>query len=984
MSFYTKRNIANPSPDIGDKFGISIAVDGDLYVVGAEFDDTDISNGGRAYVYNRDTDELVYTLVDPTPITNGYFGHAVDINSDYIVVSRPASYTTNDRVHVYDRNTGAFLRTITGATNQEFGTSVAISGSTVLIGAWRRNGGANESGRAYLYSAVNGAFIANILDPSPSAGGRFGWTAAINENYAVTSSYVHGGNTGEVYVFNSTDGTLLQTISNPVAQGSQFGESLALDGDNIVIGAPFYNGVQLQIGQGYLYSASTGALLQTFDNIQPNNASVQMGGAAGIKGNLVAFGAQSLGPSGAGQVHTYYADTGASAGLIAHPDAASGSQFGWAIDIDSDEIFATAPQSNPGGVNDAGNAYSFKLPAVVDQTLVDFNKVKLRVDFEDIHGGFKNYFDYSNDARARTESGTNNFLTAGKFGQGLDVDSGTVTWANTPVIDLGTDDFCFEGWFRGSSTENGLLEATNCFGLRRGPSLTFKGFIRNTSDVEVVSLTGGTISNITYQHVAFTRQGSTFRLFVNGSLVDSGTSTDPVKVANANLTINQALDVDDIRVVQGQAVYTENFVVPSEALPTEQLTFPFVDYTYRQEILAPDPVTPIPEVSLKITEATLDSSFIRNAKPDGSDIRITTDIDGFDELPVDVVALEEGRIEIRTRLPNYSTNNRAIFVRAGNPNAVARAPTDPLGRNAVYPNYRYMFHMEETAGTVALNSAGGINGTYVDGWPNSVIPGAQRGTGANPATEAEVLNPQLSAADWDVTQPWTATFVFYKPFVQSNQTMWGEGFTNNPILYVLLNGTSCQVRESQSAMLFSTSGTFFNDAMNIVNISYDGGTQYFYDLNGVSIQDGGAFGVGPIADNLLGNIRIGGGIGTSTFNFNGDLYEASLITGRQKTQAEMSTESNNTLSPETFYTAGPSELLTDAGVPVESRENFQTVASYLVESFGLSGANNDIIKEWLASEGHSGQLNDAFVKYWKDLGYTGTFNDMWNQWKKDV
>jgi hypothetical protein len=196
-----------------------------------------------------------------------------------------------------------------------------------------------------------------------------------------------------------------------------------------------------------------------------------------------------------------------------------------------------------------------------------FSNVLLRVDFEDIHGGFKDYLDYSNDARLRTESGTNNY-NVGKFGQGLSIGSGNVTYTNSPVMDFGTEDFCIEGWFHGGAGNLTALAVPSCFGINRTTTLNqFRAFVFNAAAAEIISITSVTDNGTSLKHVAFTRESSTFRLFINGVLEGTGTSAEAVRPANANIRIDQTMAADDLRVVKGQAVYTANFDVPAVALP---------------------------------------------------------------------------------------------------------------------------------------------------------------------------------------------------------------------------------------------------------------------------------------------------------------------------------------------------------------------------------------------------------------------------------
>ena len=84
----------SPSPVSGDRFGNSVAIDGDLMVVGAPFDDSSgVEDAGTAYVFDADNGALVAILDNPTPAANDQFGsdgngqgNGVAIDGNLVVV----------------------------------------------------------------------------------------------------------------------------------------------------------------------------------------------------------------------------------------------------------------------------------------------------------------------------------------------------------------------------------------------------------------------------------------------------------------------------------------------------------------------------------------------------------------------------------------------------------------------------------------------------------------------------------------------------------------------------------------------------------------------------------------------------------------------------------------------------------------------------------------------------------------------------------
>ena len=69
-------------------------------------------------------------------------------------------------------------------------------------------------------------------------------------------------------------------------------------------------------------------------------------------------------------------------------------------------------------------------------------------------------------------------------------------------------------------------------------------------------------------------------------------------------------------------------------------------------------------------------------------------------------------------------------------------------------------------------------------------------------------------------------------------------------------------------------------------------------------------------------------------------------------------------------------------IPTDSRSTWHTVAAYL-RGEGFVGSNNDVIMQWLESEGHVNAYNDNWEDYFVAQGYTtGSFADKYSAWRK--
>ncbi|MEL6797106.1 MAG: hypothetical protein AAFO89_09835, partial [Planctomycetota bacterium] len=150
--------ITSPDGMARDNFGLGLAADGDLIVVGAPFADGDGTSAGAVHLFDIATGDPVGRL-RPDDISAGdQFGRAVAIDGDLIVVGSRAADpqgSASGRVYVFDRVTQqqiAELLPSDGAAGDVFGNAVAVSGHRVLVGAEGSDDLGPLTGAAYLFT----------------------------------------------------------------------------------------------------------------------------------------------------------------------------------------------------------------------------------------------------------------------------------------------------------------------------------------------------------------------------------------------------------------------------------------------------------------------------------------------------------------------------------------------------------------------------------------------------------------------------------------------------------------------------------------------------------------------------------------------------------------------------------------------------------------------------------------------------------------
>lgn len=235
-------------------FGASVALDGDLLVVGAPFDSPGGPPSGSAYVFERILGVWteVAKLTSGNPGASSMFGVSVAVSGDRIVVGGPNLLSGKQgRVLVYERVANVWtkvanLKDHLGEGGDFFGDALALEGDRLLVGAPRADTAFGiDSGTALVFERLAGVwtFTQRLKSPGLSAqeslgrsvdldGGR----AAVGSNFSNDSGVFHAG---AVSIFEDTGGVFVFTDEllpiQPVTW-YQFGLSLALSGDRIIVG----------------------------------------------------------------------------------------------------------------------------------------------------------------------------------------------------------------------------------------------------------------------------------------------------------------------------------------------------------------------------------------------------------------------------------------------------------------------------------------------------------------------------------------------------------------------------------------------------------------------------------------------------------------------------------------------------------------------------------------------------------------------------
>ncbi len=373
----------DPTPTPHGAFGSSLAIDGNLVLIGAQSDTSTGKGLGQAHLFDINSGNVLHEFNDPTPTAVDQFGNAVAVTDKYVLVGDFGDDTDGEasgQAHLFEVTSGELLRTfkdITPAAYDRFGKSVAVQGENVLIGASSHDVNGRSIGQVHLFDAATGDLLQTFDDPMPSTGFGFGSALAIDGNFVLIGApedIIPLNSVGQAHLFDAITGELLHTFDDPTPTffGDRFGSSVALHNNFVLIGAPEDSTNGLYTGQAHLFDATTGTLLQTFDEpALVREHSNKFGTAVDLTDSYVVIGSPHSSAMGTsvGKAHLFDADTGTFVLTLDDPTLTTIDQFGTSVVIEGNRILVGAPSHDVNGVS-IGQAYLFKIPEPDSSTLL--------------------------------------------------------------------------------------------------------------------------------------------------------------------------------------------------------------------------------------------------------------------------------------------------------------------------------------------------------------------------------------------------------------------------------------------------------------------------------------------------------------------------------------------------------------------------------------------------------------------------------------
>jgi len=255
---WIKSWVIHPGPATAAGFGTTVAV-GDF-----------VANVVR--VFDKFGDSWLETgLLSPAGGVNpnDAFGDALFFTKDLIVVGSQGSDAFGSdagAVHVFERLAGQWTETAVligqdSVSGDHFGCSVAGTNDRIIVGAKAHAGGMSGAGAAYVFERLGATWkqTARLAASDRAVGDRFGGSVALWADVAVIGAPgadFGGTDSGKVYVYDQAGGSWAQSrilTASDARPQDQFGLSVRLRGDALLVSAPYRDQSALDVGAVYLF-----------------------------------------------------------------------------------------------------------------------------------------------------------------------------------------------------------------------------------------------------------------------------------------------------------------------------------------------------------------------------------------------------------------------------------------------------------------------------------------------------------------------------------------------------------------------------------------------------------------------------------------------------------------------------------------------------------------------------------------------------------
>lgn len=297
----SKQKLLHPEPVINDLFGLSVDFDGNWAIVGAPKTANNYEVGA-AYIFQLENGEWKYKQKlqgpkDYSGYQQGYgyhydsFGYSVAISGELAIVGAPYTEAINPyranagAAHIFklENGTWQFKQTLVPDDlrgGDLFGGSVDIDGDVAIAGGFYVYNSSNVStGGAYIFQSQNGQWqqVQKLQPDDLKYLDWFGTPLALKGDLAIVGAYGTdrpsvAGDVGAAYIFQKLQNgkwELMQKLQpDDLKAVDCFGTSVAISGKVAVVGAMWVDVPAVNAGAAYIFQLENGKW-QLKQKVQP-------------------------------------------------------------------------------------------------------------------------------------------------------------------------------------------------------------------------------------------------------------------------------------------------------------------------------------------------------------------------------------------------------------------------------------------------------------------------------------------------------------------------------------------------------------------------------------------------------------------------------------------------------------------------------------------------------------------------------------------
>jgi len=393
----------------GDYYGFAVALSGDTAAVGAYYADAPKLASGAVYVHERDAGGPgawgeVRKVVPSDAQKSLHFGYDLDLDGNTLAVGAPTDWnaTLLGAVYLFERDLGGTgnwgqmtkLQPPDVVDDDAFGRSLALSGDTLVVGAWAAPGAAPSAGAAYVFERDLGGpdswgQVTKLSLPVTNL--LLGYDVAVSGDTLALGAVGDASNgflAGAAYVFErdlggpGSWGLAAKRLASDGFQGDYFGSSVDLFEDTLVVGAVFADhDDDDDSGAAYVFERDHGGpgawgevrKLAASDGVPDDWFAGNFGGGVSISGDTIVAGAYRNDDFGtdSGSVYTFERPLGGPVGWgqtskLLPAQGAKFEAFGVAVAADGDSLVAGASGGQVAGAQTGwARVYVAALPAAL-------------------------------------------------------------------------------------------------------------------------------------------------------------------------------------------------------------------------------------------------------------------------------------------------------------------------------------------------------------------------------------------------------------------------------------------------------------------------------------------------------------------------------------------------------------------------------------------------------------------------------------------